>query len=201
MRSPTSTDENEDEKNDRNKSENNESSTVFENHNRHAIVVHGNRPRYFRDRGTANLAAAWDEFLYLRLIVRNLESIYSRVGHLHKVLEKLIHGDDYDNSNNCELRSDSTRERSGTQFNDIHVECSEWLVDFIAWNPIPLLQGMVQSAKTIVEAHVAMSDGLIERHEVIRVVANTPGRQWCRGSSKRGFGRCCGEPLTSARTS
>lgn len=138
-----------------------------DNHHHHHddILIHGNRPTYFRDRGTTNLDAAWDEVLYLRLILRNLESIHARVDHLHKVLEQNVLQHKVLEKQGRVMMSDQ----------DKYEECSEWLVDFIAWNPIERLKGMIRAAETIVRAHGAMSDGLISRDEVTGVVDENAG--------------------------
>ncbi|KIW42344.1 uncharacterized protein PV06_05905 [Exophiala oligosperma] len=162
-----------------NENENDRGLSDMSQYDNHNIFVHGNRPRYFRDRGTTNLDGAWDEYLYLCLILRNLERINARVDHLHKVLEKLTGWrEEDDRTSNSKMMHRSKQ----TRFNDAYEECREWLVDFIAWSPIPQLQGMVQAARTIVRAHVAVSEGLLERDEVVRVVDENAGKAALQGT-------------------
>jgi hypothetical protein len=129
----------------------------------------GRRPTYFRHGGINDLAAAQDEVLWTRLVLRALESIQPRVEHFRRILQNLVWQIDTEGVIELEMDSELLKD-TRNEFSVVHEACNQWLISFDCVDPIPKLRDMVEAGQNIVRAHDAHSNNHIDRERLIHVI-------------------------------
>ena len=127
----------------------------------------GRRPTYFRHGGIEDLAAAQDEVLWTRLVLKVLESIQPRVERFHQTLQNLVW--QIEGAIELEMGSELLKD-TRNEFTVVLEACNQWLIDFECVDPIPKLKDMVEAGQSIVRAHDAHSSNHIDRERLLRVI-------------------------------
>ncbi len=133
------------------------------------FLSQGSRPTYFRHGGIDDVAAAQDEVLWTRLVLRALESILPRVAHFHKTLQNLVWHIEQEGAIELEMGSELLKDTCN-ESTVVLEACNQWLIDFECVDPIPKLRDMVEAGQNIVRAHDAHSNNHIDREMLLRVI-------------------------------